>query len=1431
MFGDLFDDTAEGISPTVKCGGGASSSGGGGTSLTPITAPRSSCGLAGINNRGATCYMNALLQTLLFTPEFRESLFALGSSELGELVKKDLPEAKVRVIPIQLQRLFGRLLLLDQQSASTKELTDSFGWQNNEQFQQHDVQELNRILFSAIEDSLIGTSGQELISHLYHGIIVNKITCEECGRVSEREEDFLDLTLAVAHYSGVLDTLNTCYVDVERMEGQNQYHCSSCCKLVNAIKSAKIRSLPPILTVSLLRFSFDYQKCQRYKEIGKYIFPQEIDMTDYCEKKETSKTTVYELYSVLIHSGSTHGGHYHAYIKDIDGLGNWTTPEKEVTVLHSKPSKDRKVDLIELNSPLELLATMLRKRGGVQQKMHLDKLCQALSEETGVSWSKRFKKKYGTATKFVKSHQEVFLFDPQTNSVSMKQHSQEFPVAMSTDESHQNEDNSAMRGSSCSEESTAGPGASNRLNIEGFKESQNVENGARLNPDEVEGGDGDSTKCWTVDRHGDNKRIPTLGDHVDKAVIQGPRTDHLPCHGEIGQGEVLEQSGKDANPNPNRVCETDADPDCQQLTDPKTSQTSCHETLQQTTSENSILGSKAQLDTKTQTVFKKGEDIDKSEDHVEVEIKKHWFDFNDSKVTSINESFDLPRQFSGRESAYMLFYRRKSMERTKKAAANIQQGMPEWLLNEVLDANKQLNKQREEYDKAINSVQISVVYSDLYEYRSCALHKKPTIDVSPFRLSIDRRRSVADLKTLIMKELGESILNGLTVQNVCLHSAKQLPAGLHLYNCLSEDNSAILKDIGLTDDTLIFLWDGKKVDGMEIRSGELCEPILINLTYAVTRDNQETAEVQKGFAKDLTIGEMRALTSVETEIPPMFLTISRVVSSAVLIREEEDGKTVEEMGMKDGDRIIAEYKRRGKASSLAANEAMRQSRLVLVTVENRCSVTPEGTELPLIQVEIDKDVTVAELKTCVCSQLKDTNNQIITSECRLRVNAYSAGLQPPLHESLKIVEFGIKSGTELVIERGEPPRTNQITIGFSVCGGGIQQNPTELMVDKKSTVQETLEMVVGMSGVTGDQWHLRKTNWCGEPTEFLQDTSSTLDQENILNGALLLLEEGRLPPKGFIRLPIWIYPSPDKGQDSTSNAQKELLSWMNTQIMNLILSNESQKDNTVGKSQHALVGNVELSQDATLNDFKVQILTLPGMSEVGLPGPDFLRIRLMDRGHLGRVLRENHQTLRKLKIASASQIAVQILQEEENLSVSAIVLNICRRIPETRTYLNAEELIWDTSKAASPESLRQVIADHFLLPVEHTAIAKHLIQKFEWLVIQQSVTEKKSGKGRNKKKGKGGAKALMANLKQAPYHIKDGDTLGVKDLRFDSLNKDDFTTEEDDDGKKALEKEVEEKRKRRQEQKENDTSSEAGVQKQHQKKPEVGLTIRVANFR
>lgn len=36
------------------------------------------------------------------------------------------------MIPLELQRLFASLLLVDQQSASTSDLTDSFGWNSTE---------------------------------------------------------------------------------------------------------------------------------------------------------------------------------------------------------------------------------------------------------------------------------------------------------------------------------------------------------------------------------------------------------------------------------------------------------------------------------------------------------------------------------------------------------------------------------------------------------------------------------------------------------------------------------------------------------------------------------------------------------------------------------------------------------------------------------------------------------------------------------------------------------------------------------------------------------------------------------------------------------------------------------------------------------------------------------------------------------------------------------------------------------------------------------------------------------------------------------------------------------------------------------------------------------------------------------------------------
>ncbi|KAG7247130.1 hypothetical protein CRUP_029654, partial [Coryphaenoides rupestris] len=149
---------------------------------------------------------------------------------------------------------------------------------------QHDVQELNRILFSALEHSLVDTSGSGLIHRLYHGTIVNNIVCRECGNVSQRREDFLDLTACVCGMGSLESALWSMFVGEEMFEGNNLYRCAKCDRLVTAAKSAKLQELPPFITMSLLRFSFDFAKCERYKETGRYTFPLTINLRPFCEQ-------------------------------------------------------------------------------------------------------------------------------------------------------------------------------------------------------------------------------------------------------------------------------------------------------------------------------------------------------------------------------------------------------------------------------------------------------------------------------------------------------------------------------------------------------------------------------------------------------------------------------------------------------------------------------------------------------------------------------------------------------------------------------------------------------------------------------------------------------------------------------------------------------------------------------------------------------------------------------------------------------------------------------------------------------------------------------------------------------------------------------------------------------------------------------------------
>ena len=63
-----------------------------------------------------------------------------------EVAKKD--------ILYQMQLLFSRMQYSNVSSVGTSGLTTSFGWDNNQIFVQHDVQELNRVLCDKLEERM-----------------------------------------------------------------------------------------------------------------------------------------------------------------------------------------------------------------------------------------------------------------------------------------------------------------------------------------------------------------------------------------------------------------------------------------------------------------------------------------------------------------------------------------------------------------------------------------------------------------------------------------------------------------------------------------------------------------------------------------------------------------------------------------------------------------------------------------------------------------------------------------------------------------------------------------------------------------------------------------------------------------------------------------------------------------------------------------------------------------------------------------------------------------------------------------------------------------------------------------------------------------------------------------------------------------------------
>jgi len=273
-------------------------------------------GGVGLMNQGATCYMNSLLQALFHIPEFRLALYSWSFDPA-------LHGDPARCIPLQLQHLFAQLQLTRASAVSTRPLTAAFGFSDMESREQHDVQELCRVLFDALGRSSPALA--EEIDRLYSGKAIRYVRSREAADdgampESHQDEKFLDLQVPIQGCRTLEEALQS-LTEAEILDGGNQWFCEKLGRKVDALKGVDFGSLPRILCLQLLRFVFDVATMRRRKLTEEISIPLEADFGFMLG--QDSGLVMYELTAVCCHSGTAHGGHYHALIRDVSGCRSW----------------------------------------------------------------------------------------------------------------------------------------------------------------------------------------------------------------------------------------------------------------------------------------------------------------------------------------------------------------------------------------------------------------------------------------------------------------------------------------------------------------------------------------------------------------------------------------------------------------------------------------------------------------------------------------------------------------------------------------------------------------------------------------------------------------------------------------------------------------------------------------------------------------------------------------------------------------------------------------------------------------------------------------------------------------------------------------------------------------------------------------------------
>jgi ubiquitin carboxyl-terminal hydrolase 7 len=252
----------------------------------------------GFKNAGSHCYLNSYLQLLYHIPAFRSMII-------------NLPSTKFETKPIvsNLQRIFEELKS-SKTPVSAYSLVLSFGWPLEQINSQHDVHEFSRGFLYDLEREISKYGEDKSFFRKFFGKLNTTISFKAIEPMIG-EDDFADLSLSVEKSSTLEDGIKE-FTDGVKMIGNSQYELEDGTKVDTFLKYSII-DFPEILHIQLNRFKNDVHFGRPIK-IKKFIQCSQRLLFSRLDSLYLSAMCDYQLYGILIHSGTPTGGHYFVHL-------------------------------------------------------------------------------------------------------------------------------------------------------------------------------------------------------------------------------------------------------------------------------------------------------------------------------------------------------------------------------------------------------------------------------------------------------------------------------------------------------------------------------------------------------------------------------------------------------------------------------------------------------------------------------------------------------------------------------------------------------------------------------------------------------------------------------------------------------------------------------------------------------------------------------------------------------------------------------------------------------------------------------------------------------------------------------------------------------------------------------------------------------------